>query len=66
MELSMIKENIEEQRERLHSLIRENANQEEILKASEELDRCINEFIFERAAFDKINIERSSTLIRKR
>jgi len=43
----MTKEIVEEQRERLHSLLSEEADYAEILKASQELDEFIREYISE-------------------
>jgi len=43
--LQMTKEIVEEQRERLHSLLSEKADYAEILKVSQELDEFIAEFI---------------------
>lgn len=40
----MIEEKIDELRERLHSLINENADYKKVLAASEELDNFISEF----------------------
>ncbi len=40
----MIEERMDKLREKLHLLIERKADYEEILKASQELDKCISEF----------------------
>lgn len=50
----MVEERIDRIREKLHSLLDEKADYNEVLKVSQELDDCIYEFTFEQLNNTKI------------